>query len=362
MRIERWNGFSVTNASSLEAQIAYIRLNSQTPCPPRGAVPVNQGCSRRLFHSQHPDRLRSWLRPSQLCQTKDFANSEDCSSQKLVIPVNGIPLTAKRMFFCALLTVALCVEPGISRARLYNVNTGRFQTMDTYEGNNEDPLSLHKYLYGWDNPVNNTDPSGHDIGEMLAVVDIFSGFFAQISPVTSQAAPSSLRFSPQNTTLGMVQRVLATEVREPGQPGFGLNDSEYGLWGVGAVIVNRVNSPKFPNTIEAVIKQPGQFAGFENYPVLPDYINNIISDLQNFANLKGAKIANYRLHMQDLLGVANKVVALDTTLDAFVPAGGPYIPTMYFRSAGSANPWGGPARQLPWYRDTAGGNDFYSDR
>ena len=28
---------------SSEAKLAYIRLNIQTPCPPRGAVPVNQG-------------------------------------------------------------------------------------------------------------------------------------------------------------------------------------------------------------------------------------------------------------------------------------------------------------------------------
>ena len=49
-------------------KLAYIRLNRQTPCPPRGAVPVNQGCCRRLFHSQQPDRLRSWRRPSQLCR------------------------------------------------------------------------------------------------------------------------------------------------------------------------------------------------------------------------------------------------------------------------------------------------------
>src|SRR6266567_2983895 len=40
------------------AKLAYVRLNSQTPCPPRGAVPVNQGCSRRLFHSRHPVRFR----------------------------------------------------------------------------------------------------------------------------------------------------------------------------------------------------------------------------------------------------------------------------------------------------------------
>jgi hypothetical protein len=34
--------------------------------------------------------------------------------------------------------------------------------MDTYEGDNEDPLSLHKYLYCDASPVNMIDPSGHD--------------------------------------------------------------------------------------------------------------------------------------------------------------------------------------------------------
>ena len=51
---ERWGSFSATNASQSEAKLAYIRLNSQTPCPPRGAVPVNQGCCGRLFHSATP--------------------------------------------------------------------------------------------------------------------------------------------------------------------------------------------------------------------------------------------------------------------------------------------------------------------
>ena len=51
------------------------------------------------------------------------------------------------------------------RARYYKPDSGRFWTMDTYEGNSEDPLSLHKYLYCKGNPVNGRDPSGHD-GEM----------------------------------------------------------------------------------------------------------------------------------------------------------------------------------------------------
>lgn len=45
-------------------------------------------------------------------------------------------------------------------ARYLNLNTGRFWTRDSYDGNNEDPLSLHKYLYCQADPVNGTDPSG----------------------------------------------------------------------------------------------------------------------------------------------------------------------------------------------------------
>jgi RHS repeat-associated protein len=48
------------------------------------------------------------------------------------------------------------------RARYLNPNTGRFWSMDSYEGRNEDPLSLHKYLYAQGNPVDRIDPSGLD--------------------------------------------------------------------------------------------------------------------------------------------------------------------------------------------------------
>ena len=46
------------------------------------------------------------------------------------------------------------------RARYLNPNTGRFLSMDSYQGSGEDPLSLHKYLYAKSNPINNIDPLG----------------------------------------------------------------------------------------------------------------------------------------------------------------------------------------------------------
>jgi RHS repeat-associated protein len=48
------------------------------------------------------------------------------------------------------------------RARYYDASNGRFNQMDPFAGNNDDPQSLHKYQYVWDDPVNRIDPSGHD--------------------------------------------------------------------------------------------------------------------------------------------------------------------------------------------------------
>jgi RHS repeat-associated protein len=47
-----------------------------------------------------------------------------------------------------------------NRARYLNVGTGRFWTMDSYEGVSDEPLSLHKYAYAHNDPLNLNDPSG----------------------------------------------------------------------------------------------------------------------------------------------------------------------------------------------------------
>lgn len=81
-----------------------------------------------------------------------------------------------------------------NRARYLNTDIGRFMTMDTFEGNNEDPLSLHKYLYAEDDPVNMEDPSGNDADGGFSVSDNFNinissigGLLAKIgTPVTSE--------------------------------------------------------------------------------------------------------------------------------------------------------------------------------
>lgn len=62
-----------------------------------------------------------------------------------------------------------------NRARYLNVTSGRFWTMDTDEGIDEFPGSLHKYLYVESDPVNMFDPTGNDdIAELGASFAISS--------------------------------------------------------------------------------------------------------------------------------------------------------------------------------------------
>ncbi len=46
------------------------------------------------------------------------------------------------------------------RARYYDPSTGRFNRVDPFAGNTQDPQSLHKYAYAHANPVMGVDPSG----------------------------------------------------------------------------------------------------------------------------------------------------------------------------------------------------------
>jgi len=68
------------------------------------------------------------------------------------------------------------------RARYYNPFTGRFWTMDTFQGDPNNPLSSHKYLYAYADPVNKTDPSGHDPRISVTTGYVVSGTGQHIVP------------------------------------------------------------------------------------------------------------------------------------------------------------------------------------
>lgn len=80
-----------------------------------------------------------------------------------------------------------------NRSRYMNTATGRFWSMDTYEGDLQQPLSLHKYLYAGDNPVDRLDPSGRDFDIVsLAVSASISGTLNAISAVRANQTLSGV--------------------------------------------------------------------------------------------------------------------------------------------------------------------------
>jgi RHS repeat-associated protein len=74
------------------------------------------------------------------------------------------------------------------RARYLNPSSGRFFTMDSFEGGQYDPLSLHKYTYVNGDPANRLDPTGNaSISEVCQV--------AVVATVLANLAIFSLSFA-----------------------------------------------------------------------------------------------------------------------------------------------------------------------
>jgi RHS repeat-associated protein len=59
------------------------------------------------------------------------------------------------------------------RARYYNMRTGRFASVDPFEGYQELPISRHRYIYGNGNPTSFSDPSGRFSLQQLTLVQKF---------------------------------------------------------------------------------------------------------------------------------------------------------------------------------------------
>jgi RHS repeat-associated protein len=95
-----------------------------------------------------------------------------------------------------------------NRARYLNVSTGRFWSMDTYEGRDGSPLSLHKYLYASGDPIGRIDHSGRvGLGEIAVVNNIMLTLNTNYLPLVSKIAHALI---PPHSTAGKV--LLAAEI------------------------------------------------------------------------------------------------------------------------------------------------------
>ncbi len=94
-----------------------------------------------------------------------------------------------------------------NRARYLNISTGRFWSMDTDEGRDQAPLSLHKYLYANANPVNRRDRTGHDDIAELAVA---GGISAVEDASAAEADSLALRVASTLTSRGATFTIIGT--------------------------------------------------------------------------------------------------------------------------------------------------------
>ena len=73
------------------------------------------------------------------------------------------------------------LQTGLTYQRARYRLDGRFMSADSYMGTNEDPLSLHKYVYGNGDPINRFDPSGNiSLIEQITVEAIKATLYAWV--------------------------------------------------------------------------------------------------------------------------------------------------------------------------------------
>lgn len=86
--------------------------------------------------------------------------------------LGGNPNVTDRQSATDLLYAGEQFDPGLQmeylRARYYDQDNGRFNRLDPFDGNSEDPQSLHKYAYAHCDPVNGIDPSGEFLDILFA--------------------------------------------------------------------------------------------------------------------------------------------------------------------------------------------------
>lgn len=68
-----------------------------------------------------------------------------------------------------------------ANARYLDPDTGRFLSFDPFEGYDDKPISLHRYMYAYQNPVRYTDPTGNYAELPLEIASIGIGLYSAAS-------------------------------------------------------------------------------------------------------------------------------------------------------------------------------------
>jgi hypothetical protein len=181
------------------------------------------------------------------------------------------------------------------------------------------------------------------------VFDVCNGL-ASLEKESNMGLPK-LFLAPRPTEVGAETRLLMAECKGPSFPGYTLSSATECMQLMDLVLWNRLNNnpaqfmAKGATTIIDIIKAPGQFAGFANYP---NYSGGIAANLQRILDIANNDSDRRQGDFRDFVNAAIGV------------AGDPTIPDT---SPGTVAAWrtqgaSSPGSRFTKFR-TVGGNDFY---
>jgi RHS repeat-associated protein len=193
-----------------------------------------------------------------------------------------------------------------NRARYYDQQLGRFLGMDDVEGNSNDPVSLHKYLYARNNPINRIDPTGYfDVAETLTVAGIATTINA-FEQLLGQAIQDQVRFGGnaglKSLFIGVAITLLApVAITIIGKGIVRLAPVLIRLAGPARVIINKLSSTEAAFAEEIVAARGGTFTGqvVRDTPAIGDFLADIPASLKIMTT---SSARNVRSVIQDALG------------------------------------------------------------
>jgi RHS repeat-associated protein len=180
-----------------------------------------------------------------------------------------------------------------NRGRYLNTSTGRFWSMDSYEGDDKEPTSLHKYLYVGGDPVNRLDPSGRDFLDTLGAAAITVGTLANQAAIVTTTVLGTVYIN-----LYRVPQVIETL-------------SNYATLGLGAVETLRFLGSNALRYAESYSRIPTQ-RGLDYEVATQANLGKFFPGIDHFEKDSGVAVqvrtTTQTQTMDALLGVVNKGV------------------------------------------------------
>ena len=188
------------------------------------------------------------------------------------------------------------------RARYYDQSNGRFISQDPFGGNGEDPITLHRYLYAGNEPVDFIDPGGREIslGAQIAVGAIVGGLAAGLA---DYAVTGKVRA--RSVIAGVAIGALAPVI----------------LAGVGVYAAALPVVSAYPGLVTSGLSVA--FGGYGIYKSL-DLLSEVANDP---AKTSGQKAAVWTLLAASIFGTSLGVVSVS---DSVAASGNPALPELIF--------------------------------